>query len=135
MKAFAIFPTICVFTMTLTLFNLDKQIKFQKSLIIATTFTVIFGGLMIRYSLSTFYFLYFFNVIGVLVLIPCLTYWINRAFRTTQNTGINWIRILGLGLVSTVLSLVLCGALTLLSFFFNPMDPPRKETEKIGVTD
>jgi hypothetical protein len=135
MKAFAIFPTICVFAMTLTLFNLDRQIKFQKSLIIATTFTVVFGGLMIRYSVSAFYFLYFFNVIGVLVLIPCLTYWTNRTIRRTQNTGTNWIRILGLGLVSTVLSIVLCGALTLLSFFFNPMDTPRKEIQKIGVND
>jgi len=125
MKAFTIFPAICVFALTLTLLNLGREMKFWKSIIIATIFTAFFGRLMTWYSLELFFFLYFINIIGILVLIPCLTFWTNRMLPAAKNTKIYWIRIAGLGVAATVIALLFFGASMLLGFFYNPMDPPR----------
>lgn len=96
--------------------------------------TVLFGGLMTWFSVDAFTFLYYSNFIGVVVCIPCLTYLTNRLFSKTQGKGINWIRVLGLGILSTVVTVATAGFLILMSFIYNPMDPPtnKQSTEKTG---
>src|SRR5690349_16334077 len=102
MKTFVIFPTICVFLLTLTLMTLNGQTRHRTTLLWSVMVTVLFGGLMTWFSLDAFSFLYYSNFIGVLVCIPCLTYLTNRLFSKTQDKKINWIRVLGLGILSTV---------------------------------
>ena len=96
--------------------------------------TVLFGGLMTWFSVDAFVFLYYFNFMGVFVCIPCLTYLTNRLLSKSLDKRINWFRILGLGILSTVVTVATAGFLIFMSFMYNPMDPPTNEqpTEKSG---
>ena len=123
MKAFVVFPTICVFVLMLTLLKLNGQIRRRTSLLWTMMVTSIFGGIMTWFSFETFQFLYFANFVGILVCIPCITYLINRLFTRNVNKRIYWTRIIGLGLASTVLTIAVAGTLIFLSFLYNPMDP------------
>jgi hypothetical protein len=123
MKAFVIFPTLCVFLLTLTLMTLDRQTRHRTILFWSVMLTVLFAGLMTWFSVNAFAFLYYSNFIGVLVCIPCLTYLTNRLFKT-QDEKIKWIRVLGLGILSTVVTVATAGFLIFMSFMYNPMDPP-----------
>lgn len=129
MKAFAIFPTICVFVLTLTLLRLSGQLKPRTTLLLTLMVTIFFGGLMTWFSFEIFQFLYFANFFGVLVCIPCLTYLTNRLFSDNSDKRIHWLRILGLGLASTAVTIVVAGALIFFSFLNNPMDPVTKEKQ------
>ena len=124
MKAFVIFPTICVFLLTLTLMTLHKQTRHRTTLLWSVMVTVLFGSLMTWFSVDAFVFLYYSNFIGVLLCIPCLTYLTNRLFNKTQNKNTNWIRLFGLGMLSTVVAVATAGFLIFMSFMYNPMDPP-----------
>ena len=119
MKAFVIFPTICVFVLTLTLVTLGGQSR-PRTILWSTVVTASFGGLMTWLSFEVFAFLYFSNFIGVLVCIPCLTYLTNRLFSSDSNKIMFWIRIPGLGVVSTTVTLILAWYLILFSFINNP---------------
>jgi hypothetical protein len=134
MKAFVIFPTICVFLLTLTLMTLDGQIRQRTALLWSVIVTILFGGLMTWFSVDAFTFLYYSNFIGVLVCIPCLTYLTNRLFSKTQDEKIKWIRVLGLAILSTVATVATAGFLIFMSFMYNPMDPPtnKQSTEEAG---
>ena len=98
-------------------------------ILFATLVTVVFAGLMTLFSVEAFFFLYFANFFGVIVCIPCLTYLINELLPGNKRS---WARLIGLGLVSTAVTLVIAGFLILTSFMHNPMDPPiqNEETEE-----
>ena|SRR5258706_1334760 len=128
MKAFVIFPAICVFVLTLSLVTLGGQSR-PRTILWSTLVTATFGGLMTWLSVEAFTFLYFSNFIGVLICIPCLTYLTNRLFSLDSNKKTFWIRILGLGVVSTAVTLVLAWYLILFSFIHNPMDPVRNKEQ------
>jgi hypothetical protein len=130
MKAFVIFPTICVFVLSLTLLKLLGEIKPKISLLRSTIVTVVFGGLMTWLSVEIFVFLYFANFLGAIVCIPCLTYLTPRLFRSNSNKKIFWISLVGLGIVSTAVTMGVAWFLILFSFLNNPMDPP---TNKEGT--
>lgn len=134
MKAFVIFPTICVFLLITTLLTLDGQTKSRTTWFLSVIVTVLFGGLMTWFSVDVFIFLYYTNFIGVLVCIPCLTYLTNRLLNKNVDKGTNWIRVLGLGVIATVVTVATAGFLILFSFLNNPMDPPtnKQSTEKMG---
>jgi len=123
MKAFVIFPTICVFVLTLTLLKLGGQVRPRTSLFWSIIVTSVFGGLMTWFSFETFQFLYFANFVGILICIPCITYLTNKLFASNVDKRIYWTRIIGLGLASTAVTILVGGALIFFSFLNNPMDP------------
>lgn len=134
MKAFVIFPTICVFLLTMTLLTLDGQTKPRTMLLWSILVTVLFGGLMSWFSVDVLLFLYYSNFIGVLVCIPCVTYLTNRLLSKPLDKRVNWLRVLGLGILSTAVTIATAGFLIFMSFMYNPMDPPtnKQSTEKTG---
>lgn len=134
MKAFAIFPIICIFLLTLTLLSLGGQAKHRTALLWSVLVTGLLGGLLIWFSVDVFPFLYYLNFIGVFICIPCLTYLTNRVVSKTQPGRVNWIRLLGIGIVSTVVTIVVAGFLIFMSFLFNPMDPPLNNQTQEPVT-
>jgi len=134
MKAFVIFPTICVFLLTMTLLTLDGQTKLRTMLLWSILVTVLFGGVMSWFSVDVFLFLYYSNFIGVLVCIPCVTYLTNRLLSKPLDKRVNWLRVLGLGILSTAVTIATAGFLLFMSFMYNPMNPPtnKQSTEKTG---
>lgn len=124
MKAFVIFPTICVFLLTMTLLSLGAQKKQRIVLLWSVMLTILFGGLMLWFSVDAFVFLYYLNFIGIVISIPCLTYWAMRLLSKILDRRINWIGVLGLGILSTVVTVGIAGFLIFISFLYNPMDPP-----------
>src|SRR5258706_4591217 len=104
MKAFVIFPTLCVFVLALTLLILSGQSR-SRTIFWSTLVTATFSGLMKWLSVEVFEFLYFSNFLGVLVCIPCLTYLTNRLFPDKSNKRTVWVRVLGLGVISTVVTI------------------------------
>ncbi len=123
MKTFAIFPTLCVFVLTLTLLKLTGQTKLWIMILLTILVTTLFGGLMILFSTEAFHFLYFANFFGILVCVPCLTYLTNSLFKS---------RLLFIGIASTLLTIVIAGALIFFSFLNNPMDlMPREGNKKM----
>jgi hypothetical protein len=135
MKAFVIFPTICIFLLTMTLLTMDGQTNRRTTLLWSVMLTALFGGLMTWFSVDAFTFLYYSNFIGVLVCIPCLTYLTNRLLSKTQDEKIKWIRVLGLGILSTVVTVATAGFLIFMSFMYNPMDPPIKKQSTEETSD
>jgi hypothetical protein len=132
MKAFVIFPTVCVFLLTLTLLRLKGQMKPMTTLLWSIIVTAVFAGLTTWFSLAVFEFLYYSNFLGIVVCIPCLTYLTNQLFSSKLNQGTNWVRVMGLGIISTVATIATAGFLIFISFMHNPMDPPtnKQSTEK-----
>jgi len=105
---------------TLTSLKLDGQLRTRTIVLLTTIVTVVFAGLMTLFSVEVFFFLYYANFLGVVVCIPCLTYLINELLPGNKRS---WTRLIGLGLVSTVATMVIAGFLILNSFMHNPMDP------------
>jgi hypothetical protein len=134
MKAFVIFPTICVFLLTMTLLTLARQTKRRTILLWPDIVTVLFAGLMTWLSVDAFVFLYYSNFIGVLVCIPCLTYLTNQLLNRTLDKRVNRIGVLGLGILSTAVTVATAVFFIFMSFMYNPMDPPtnKQSTEKTG---
>ena len=128
MKAFVIFPVICVFVLTLTLLTACQQDKWRNFLW-TTLVTAVFGGLATWLSIEMFEFLYFSNFVGVLVCIPCLTYLAHRLLPANSNNKLVWLRIFGLGLISTALTITTAGFLFLAAAIQNPMDPPMRKQQ------
>lgn len=95
---------------------------------------MIFGGLMTWISVDVFFFLYYMNFVGVIILIPCLTYLTDKLFRDNSDK-IKWLRILGLGLVSTILTIVIFATSMFFSIAYNPMDPAPKQEQKESDSD
>jgi hypothetical protein len=93
--------------------------------------TAVFAGLKTWFSLAVFEFLYYSNFLGVVVCIPCLTYLTNQLFSQPEERT-NWVRALGLGIISTVVTIATAGFLIFISIMHNPMDPPtnKQSTEK-----
>jgi hypothetical protein len=128
MKAFVLFPTICVLLFTLTLLKLNGQTKSWIELGRAIIVTATFGGVMTFYSVEVFEFLYFANFLGVLICIPCLTYLLNKLFKKNSNQRTYLLRVVGLSMASTLITAVIAGTLILFAFINNPMDPPSIES-------
>ncbi len=122
MKVFVIFPAICLFALVFTILRIGL-IRPWTALLWSTLLTAIFGGLMAFYSVQVFYFLYYANFIGCFILIPCLTYLMNKSFKN-NSSHLKWVKIIGLGLVSSVLTIAVAGFLFFISLLYNPMDPP-----------
>jgi hypothetical protein len=120
MITLTLFPSITIFTTILSLYSLDRQTKFSTALIIATLFTIFFGGIMIWYSQMLFFLIYFLNIICVIVLTPCLVYWINRMLPPIKDNNKYWLRILLIFIVSAALTLLLFVASMLLFISYNP---------------
>lgn len=85
---------------------------------------------MTLFSAEAVAFLYYANFFGVLICIPCLTYLANGLFNDKSNKVILWLRIAGLGVISTAVTLGLAWYLILFSFIQNPMDPVTKESQQ-----
>ena len=128
MKAFVLFPTICVFVLTLTLLKHNGQTKSWIVLGWAIIVTTTFGGLATLNSIEIFEFLYYTNFLGVLICIPCLTYLTNSLFRKKSNQRVNLLRVVGLSIASTLVTVIIAGTLMLFAFLHNPMDPPSIES-------
>ncbi len=127
MKTFVIFPTICWFILTLTLLRVGF-IRPKTALLWSTIMTIILGGLMTWFSADIFFFLYYANFLAIIVMIPCLTYLTNKLFKDNSDK-IKWIRILGLGLVSTALTIAIFATSMFFSFAYNPMDPAPRQAQ------
>ncbi|PSR55088.1 hypothetical protein AHMF7605_17045 [Adhaeribacter arboris] len=134
MKAFIIFPTICVFIVTLTFLILNGLSR-VRIIFWSTLMTAIWGGFMAWLSFEVFTFLYYSNFLGVLVCIPCLTYLSNRLFPDNSNKRMVWMRLVGLGVLSTVVTIATAGFLILVSFINNPMDPPMNKQQTENQSD
>lgn len=125
MKAFVLFPTICVFVFTFTLIKLSGITESRSVLLRSLIVTAVVDLLMIWFSGEGF-FLYYGNWIGILILIPCFTYLGNTLFKNNTDK-IKWIRILGLTIFSTVLTIVIFATVMFFSFAYNPMDRKPKQ--------
>jgi hypothetical protein len=90
--------------------------------------TSILGGLLILYSVELFELLFYSNFISVVIIIPCLTYLTNKLFPNYKKAS--WIRLLGLGIISTVLTVTLFLTTMLAAGIQNPMDPIDKKLQK-----
>jgi hypothetical protein len=132
MKAFVIFPAICIFLLTMSLLKVVGQTKNWATLLWSVVVTILFAGLMIWRSVDVIAFLYYSNFVGVLVCIPCLTYLTNRLLTRSPDKKISLIRLLVLGILSTVVTVGTAGLLIFMSFIFNPTDPPtnKQSTER-----
>jgi len=128
MKTFVIFPTICIFALTMTLLKLNGQLSLRKILLWSTVATAVFSGLMVWFSVEAFFFLYYAHFLGGIVLIPCLTYLIYTLSNNTSGK-IEWIRILGFGLVSTFLTIIIFSLSMFFSLSYHPMDPAPRQTQ------
>lgn len=134
MKTFVLFPTLCVFLLTLTLLKVAGQVRPKTILIWSVFTTAIFGGLMTWFSANLFTFLYYSNFSAILIIIPCLTYLINKMLPDILIEKRLWLRIFGFGLASTILTLMLFGTAMFFSLIFNPTDPaPRQGQSEIKV--
>jgi hypothetical protein len=96
--------------------------------------TVIFGGIMTWLSVDVFPFLYYSNFLGVLILIPCLTYLANRMFAPRAGLK-NLRRILWLVLISTILTLLIFATTLIFSLLNNPMDRISRSEDQGSVSD
>jgi ABC-type Co2+ transport system permease subunit len=121
MKTFVLFLAICVFALTMALLELNGRLSLRKILLWSIVVTAVFSGLMVWFSVETFFFLYYAHFLGGIVLIPCLTYLIYKLSNNTSSK-IEWIRILGLGLVSVFLTFIICSISTVL--FVIPSNGP-----------
>ncbi len=128
MKAFVLFPTLCVFVFTLTLLKLNRQTKSWIVFSWAIVVTATFGGVMTFYSVEIFEFLFYSTFIGVLICIPCLTYLLNKLFKHNSNRRVYLLRVVGLSVASTLVTATIAGMLILFAFINNPMDPPSIES-------
>lgn len=128
MKTLGIFPAISLFALTLTLLRFDPQIKTRTVLLWSAIVTILFGGLMTWFSVQVFFFVYYANFLGVIILIPCLTYLTNKLFKDSTNK-IKRIRLLGLGLAATVLTIAMFATSMSISFAYNSMDPAPKHVQ------
>ena len=130
MKAFVIFPAICIFALILTMLKLSGQVGSRTALLWSTIVTILFAGLMMWFSVDVFSFLYYANFFGVIVLIPCLTYLTNKVFNDNKGKG-KWMRLLGLGFVSAALTIAIFALSIFFSLANNPMDPGPRQIEVI----
>ena len=130
MKAFAIFPTICIFLLTLTLLHARGEKKPKMKLGWSFLVTIIFGGVMTMFSGYIFKFLFYANFLAAIFIIPCLTYLSNKCFPVVTGKKY-WLRIVALGLISTVVTSTLFGATMIFSLLNNPMDPITQEQHDI----
>lgn len=127
MKSFAIFPTLSIFLLTLTLLSVSGQTGKLKIIGLAILSTSMLGGLLTMYSVELFEILYYFNLLSVIIVIACLTYLTNMLF--PEHKKATWIRLLALGVVSTVLTVTLFLTTMLAAFIQNPMDPIDKKLQ------
>lgn len=125
MKSFAIFPNITIFLITLTLLNVNRQTGKLRIIGWTTFVTFILGVLLTLYSSELFRLLYYFNFISLIISIPCLTYLANKVFPDYKKAS--WARLLGIGIISTVLTVTLFLTTMLAAFIQNPMDPIDKK--------
>lgn len=122
MKAFAIFPTICIFITVLTILRfLDFSGTWLKKIIISFIAAGLFAGFMIVNSLNYFEFLYFFNFVSVLIIVPCLTYLANVSINGFLDKRY-LLRTFVLFLLSTIVTLFVFGISFFISMASNPMD-------------
>jgi len=130
---FVIFPTICVFLLTLTLLTLKGQMTSLRIFTWSILVTTIFAGLLSWFSVDAFFFLYCSNFLSVLLVIPCLTFLANRIvpYRWIKNI---WIRLIGLGFISTIVTLIIFGMAMFFSLVSNPTDPGPKQEQHIQRT-
>jgi hypothetical protein len=113
--------------MTLTFLNANGLTGKFKIIGWTILVTCILGGLLTFYSVELFTPLYYFNFVSVIISIPCLTYLTNKLFSDYKKAS--WGRLLGLGIISTVLTVTLFLTIMLASFIQNPMDPIDKNIQ------
>lgn len=123
MKAFTIFPAISVFFLVFTLLTLEGQIKSKMILFWTVFVTITFCVFALRFSSDIFIILLYMNFLGVLICIPCLTYLTNSVLKRKSDYKIYWLRILSLGIVSTLLTITVAGICIWLALLYNPTDP------------
>ena len=125
MKAFAIFPTICIFVMVLTILRiLEFPSTWLMKILLSFLAAGLFTGFVLMNSLNYFEFLYFFNFVSVLIIVPCLTYIANVSIHGFLEK-IYLLRLFVLFLLSTIVTLIVFGISFFISVANNPMDYAR----------
>lgn len=122
MKAFAIFPTICIFVMVLTILRiLGFPSTWLKKILFSFLAAGLFAVFVIINSSNFFEFLYFFNFVSVLIIVPCLTYLANVSIHGFLDKAY-LIRLFVLFVLSAIFTLLVFGILFFMSMANNPMD-------------
>lgn len=133
MKTFVIFPALCVFISAWTLLIKEVSVRPMKKVMWTTLATVVFAGMMVMFSNEVFLFLYYSNFLSVLIIVPCLTYLVNRALPTISGKMF-WLRLLGLGFASSILTVAVFVVAMFFSFAYNPMEKTPKQYLKITTS-
>lgn len=114
MKAFVVFPSLCLFIITFALAKKDIRSILLTSLLPSATF----GVFAVVYGLKLFQLFYYLNFILVPITIPFVVYLFNRS--ATRPSAVRWI-------VTSITACILVIALFSACFFtamaYNPMDP------------
>jgi hypothetical protein len=127
MKAFATFPTICVFIFVFNVIKNQYAIGIKKNLFWSLAMSLVFCGLVISILIidKTSYFLVLLlvsNLVFALLLIPVLMFLINDCFPTATGATF-WLRLFVSGIVSIAITGALLGASVIFALLNNPMDP------------
>ena len=128
MKTFAIFPTICIFVATASLLKIEGQLGNRKVLLWSVSATLGLGGIFTIFSVELFFFLYYFNFISVIIIIPCLISLINKSLPKVSGAPY-WLRLAGIGLAATIVTVLVFAGCMFLSLASNPMDRAMPKAE------
>lgn len=123
MKTFAIFPSLTIFLIALTLFQLTGKVKGILALVYGAAIAAVFYGFTVLYSDAIFPFIFSGNVISLFIAEACVTY---LGYKFALKT---W----GSPSLSKIVSIVVTTGLVIAMVFVvtiiialanNPMDPP-----------
>jgi len=126
MKAFAIFPTLCLFILILTIlkvFNFPTKNIFR--LLLSFAIALIFLVTTILNSIEMFTFLYFGNFLSVIIIIPCMTYLLSSTI-SKKRTERYWLKITLICISITIITVLTFAITFFYSMLNNPMDPGLK---------
>jgi len=123
MKAFAIFPTLCIFILALAIFKAlnfpSRKLYRQLS---AVALTIVFSVTMVLNSSEMFTFLYFGGFISVILIILSMTYLMGSMIEKKPPKRY-WILITLLFLSITLITTSVFIMTFIYSMLNNPMDP------------
>ena len=123
MKAFAIFPTLCLFILALAIFkalNFPARMFYRQ--LSAIALTIVFSVTMVLNSSKMFTFLYLGGFISVIIIILSMTYLMESMIEKKSTTRY-WILLTLLFLTITVITTSVFIMTFIYSMLNNPMDP------------
>jgi hypothetical protein len=121
MKAFIIFPVICIFIITLTIVRIkDLPWSWRKRILISLAVSVLFAILLISTINYLFAFVYYCNLGCVLLMIPSISYLANKYFNHLLPTH-PIVKIILLSAISAIITLLIFAISIFISILFNPV--------------